>query len=247
MRLRLKDLNKLTGETVDFYGILREVVGLKKYWFFKKIFFSIAAKKAISLVNEYRNMNIDELVYNEKSDIKKPSNIDNISYKAMMELVSEITSSNAESDPVEVMVNVIAIGCYSENVEQYYDSNGEKFDDFKNQICNSPLEDMVGLYNSICVEAHESQVRWKKMFMSVKVDNPDLERAGISRMSQFNVLNTLKSMCQEFNCSYDEAWQMSYALTQTNAYSKATYDHIHENLRIIKEQKMKTKRRRRYS
>ena len=83
--------------------------------------------------------------------------------------------------------------------------------------------------------------------MSVEVPNEDVKKAGVGRMNQFSVLSTIKTMCADFNCTYDEAWQMSYAISQTNSYSKATYDHIHENLRILKEHQMKASQRARRS
>ena len=243
MRLRLRDLTKVAGEVVDTEGVIKEVIGFRKYWFFKETLFRVAASKAMKLIKGIRDTDLSKLSYNEKGNIKKPYHVDNITFKAMMDLQMTIGNSNEDSDVVKVMSKVIAISCYQENIKDYYDQSDKSFDDFIQTILDEPLEDMVGLYNFICDEARESQLEWKRRFLSVEVPNPELTEAGISRMNQFNVLSTIKTLCSDFNCSYDEAWQMSYALTQTNSYSKATYDHIQDNLRQIKERKMRMNRR----
>jgi hypothetical protein len=74
-----------------------------------------------------------------------------------------------------------------------------------------------------------------------------MRQSGVGALQQFTILNTIKTLCTDFNVDYDEAWQMSYALTQTNSYAKATYDHVHENLRILKEHKMKAQKRAKHS
>lgn len=242
MRLRLKDLNKISGETPDVKGIMTDVVGHRKYWFLNKFIFGIALRKAMTLIKLGRDIDISKLDISKDCKILVPSNIDNITFRAMIELQSVIGNSNEDSDPVEIMSSVIAITCYSENVNKYYDSECEEFKLFKKRILNEPMEHMVGLYNFIHKIARSSQLEWKKRFMSVEVKNEDSKKAGIDRMQQFNIIITIKTLCADFNCNYDEAWQTSYALSQTNSYAKATYDHIHENLRILKEHKMKAER-----
>lgn len=242
MTLRLIDLPKISGKVIDVKGVMSEVIGFRKYWFFKKQLFNVALRKAMFLIREGRDTDISELDYNPKCNIRRPSLVDNICFKAMMELQSTIGNSNEDSDVVEVMSSVIAIACYQANVSKKYNSESNKYKEFKKKIQLEPLTDMVGLYNWICKTTNESQMEWKKRFMSVQVDNEDLVKAGGDRANQFNVLNSIKHLIQDFNCSYDEAWQMSYSLTQTNSYAKATDAHIQDNLRILKEHKMRAER-----
>jgi len=243
MKLRLKDLTKITGSSIDVTGVVEEVVGYKKLWFFNNIGFSGALKKALLIIKHGQNLDLEELEYNEKGNIKRPSNIDSISFKAMMEINSFLGSVDEDSDVVNMMSRMIAISCYEKNIDDHYDSDCKKFKDFIEKIENESLVDMVGLYNWIYKNLKESQLEWKKRFASVEVPNEDMQTAGIHRMQQFNMLSTIKKICKDFNSSYDEAWQVSYALTQMNSYSDATYAHIHENLRVIKERKMREQRR----
>jgi hypothetical protein len=247
MRLRLKDLDKISGESIDTEGVetvVTEVVGFRKKWFFNKMLFGIAIRKAITLIRNGRNLNIAALELNKDCNIKVPSNIDNITFRAMIELQSTMGNAHKDSNVVDLMSSVIAITCYSENInDKLYDSECDEFIEFKETILNEPMEHMIGLYNYIVKTTQASQLDWKKRFMSVEISSEDMRQAGVNALQQFSVLNTIKTLCTDFNCNYDEAWQMGYGITQTNSYAKATYDHVHENLRILKEHKMKAQRR----
>ena len=199
MRLRLKDLNKIAGDTPDVKGILTEVVGHRKHWFLNKFIFGISIRKAMTIIKNGRNLDISKLRLHKDCTISLPANIDNITFRAMIELQSIIGNSNEDSDPVEVMSSVIAITCFSENIQDYYDSEIVDFKEFKERVLNEPMEHMIGLYNFICETTMESQLEWKKRFMSVEVKNPDTKKAGIHRMQQFNILMTLKTLCASKN------------------------------------------------
>jgi hypothetical protein len=239
MKLRLRDLEGISkNDEIEGLTILKEVVGLKKTWFFKKMLFRIAVKKASKLITEARGFDLNTIEYTEDCKIKKPQHIDNISFRAMTTLHSKIGSANTDYMS-DLISEIISTACFQENREGDFDSGSAEYIAFKKQVLDSPLFHMMGLFNWICNAVDDSQKTWRKRFMSVEVPNPDLKEAGIHRMSQFNVLVTIKTICADFNVGFNEAWQMSYALTQTNSYSKATYDHIHENLRMLKETKMK--------
>ena len=75
--------------------------------------------------------------------------------------------------------------------------------------------------------------------LSVHVEDKDFEQAGGNRMSQFNVINTIKMLCRDFNCTDSEAWQKSYALSQTNSYEAASRNFTQDQMRMLKEVKMK--------
>jgi hypothetical protein len=247
MRLRLKDLPKISEESIDVKGVMSEVVGFKKYWFLRKYIFGIALRKAMTLIKNGRALDASTLTLHDDCKIKVPKNIESVSFRAMMELQSEIKNANEDSLPFEVMASVISIACYSENVKEFYDSSCNDFKNFRERVLSEPMEHMIGLYNHICKEIDESQKKWKRMFLSVEVENGDMRKAGVDRMQQFSILTTLKNLCSDFNCNYKEAWQISYATSQTNSYAKATYDHIHENLRILKEHKMRAQRKSKHS
>lgn len=242
MKLRLKDLSNISSEKIDFLPIMTELLGFKKKRFGRSFSFKKAFRRAYYMVKDGREIDVEKCVLNPESKIKPPSHIDYLTFKAMMELQATLGESVKTDDVTKLIGEVITIACYSENNEGEYLSEGELRDKFNETIFNSPLVDMLGLYNHICKTVEKSREVWEERFLSVQVEDKEYEQAGGRRMDQFNVMNTIKALCADFNCGYDEAWQMPYALTQTNSYSKATYNHIQDNMRQIKELKMKRER-----
>ena len=159
-----------------------------------------------------------------------------------MELQSLLGAANQDSEMVEVATQAIAIVCYSENHKGDYISDGEQFKKFKQKILNSDLKQMFGLFNWIVEDTQRSTDDWNQRFFSVELKDPEYEQAGGSRMSQFNVIMSIKSICADFNLPFKDAWQLSYNLVQTNSYAKATQNHIQDNMRQIKEAKFNAKR-----
>ena len=100
----------------------------------------------------------------------------------------------------------------------------------------------MGLFNWITKSLEESITMWNDRFSSVALDDPDYDQAGGDRMGQFNVVNTIKGICNDFNLPFEKAWLMSYNLVQTNNYSQATASRIQDDLRIYKEAKLKAQR-----
>ena len=182
MRLRLKDLNKISGDVIDTKGVMREVVGFKKYWFFKKLLFGVALRKAMTIIKIGRDTDISKLTLSDGCEIKPPKSMNNITFVAAMELQSTIGNSVNDSDISDLMSSVISIACYSENIEKHYDSESEKFKEFKERILNLPMDHMIGLYNHIIEETKKTQAEWKRRFASVEVNNADLKQAGIDSM-----------------------------------------------------------------
>tara|TARA_R110000796_G_scaffold59008_5_gene135954 strand:- start:7519 stop:8265 length:747 start_codon:yes stop_codon:yes gene_type:complete len=240
--LRLKDIENIGSENPDYSIIMSEVIGYKKQWFFRKKKFADAFKKAHHLIMQSRKINPKDVLIKDGIKIKKPNDVDNISFRAMMELQSHFGSYTPDLDFGVFVALIISIVCYQENCEGDYDSDSEKFLSFKGKVLDMPIWDMVGLYNWVEASLFESDKKWNQRFHSVNVEDKDYEQAGGHRMSQFNVITTIKSICLDFNCSYKKAWQMSYALSQTNSYGKATQNHIQDQMRQIKEAKMKSSR-----
>jgi hypothetical protein len=241
--VKLKHLHLMAASTPDYKEIMTEVIGYKNNWFTRKFQFIKQFKVAYLVTNEMRNINPENLEWQEKTcPIKKPTNVDFITFQAMMELQALLGEGASEENMLQVITQSIAIVCYSENNEGDYKSDGQEFEDFKNKILNYSFKEMFGLYNWIVKDVQRSVDDWNNRFFSVEVEDKDYHQAGGSRMSQFNVINTIKSICEDFNLPFKEAWQMSYNLVQTNSYSKATQSHIQDNMRQIKEARMKASR-----
>lgn len=241
--VKLKHLSLISASTPNYKEIMTEVMGYKNNWFTRKFQFINKFKTAYLLTNEVRDVDPLKLEWQEKTcPIEKPKNVDFISFQAMMELQALLGEGANEENMLQAITQSIAIVCYCENNEGDYISNGQEFEDFKNKILNYSFKEMFGLYNWIVKDIQRSQDQWNERFFSVEVEDKDYQQAGGSRMAQFNVINTVKSICEDFNLPFKEAWQLSYNLVQTNSYSKATQNQIQDNMRQIKEARMQSSR-----
>ena len=159
----------------------------------------------------------------------------------MMELQA-ILGAEVEHNVQDRIAKVIAVSTFEVNNKVDYISEGEPFDKYLNKVLNQDLIHMMGLFNWIVDAVQESSKTWDERFLSVHLDDEDYERASGDRMAQFNVINTIKSICSEFNVPFKEAWLMSYNLVQTNSYNNATAAKIQDDVRILKEIKLKAQK-----
>ena len=240
--LRLRDIENIGKEDVEYSVIMKEVIGYNNFIIGRKYRFAKAFKKAFYLVTNAQKINPKDVLLSDDLSINIPNSVDNISFRAMMELQSLFGNYNPENDFGCFVAKIISIVCYQENNDGDYISSSNNFENFYKIILDKPIWEMIGIYNWIEKKLEESSLEWTKRFMSVEVEDQDYQLAGGQRMNQFNVITTIKAICLDFNCNYDEAWQMSYALTQTNSYAKATANHIQDQMRQVKESKMKKQR-----
>ena len=242
-KVKLKHLEIVSRLNPDYSKVMTEVVGYKNNWISRKWRFIKDFKTAFVLTNEVRNIDPSQLQWKESCPIKKPKDIDFISFRAMMELQALLGVERSESEMLDVISSVIATACYSSNNEGDFDSESKQYQQFLHQILNHSFVEMFGLYNWIMQDLQRSTDQWNERFFSVELVDKDYEQAGGSRMGQFNIISSIKSICSDFNIPFEAAWQMSYNLIQTNSYAKATQNHIQDNMRILKESRMRESRR----
>lgn len=241
--IKLKHLDIIAQDLPQYAAIMKEELGFTNNWFSRKLNFVKKFKTAFLLVNEVRQIDPKELTWTEECPILKPDNIDFITFQAMMELQALLNGSQNAKDFTDLIAQAITITCFSTNHKDLdYDSECEAFEKFKKQILNYKYVDMFGLYNWIVENITQSADNWNARFFSVEIRDEDYEVANGARMAQFNVITTIKAICEDFNLPFKDAWQLSYNLVQTNSYAKATQNHIQDNMRILKEAKMNAKR-----
>ena len=237
---KLKHLEELISSDPDYPKIMAEVCGYNNNWIGRKWVFVWKFRQAYALMQKYKNLSPKGVEENPNCNIKRPQNIDNISFMAMMDL-QRLSTSNSE-DPSFLLAEMIAKACYGENVEGDYDSTSEKYLEFREKVLDEPLLDMLGLFNWIDKDLNRSTEFWTQKFAEVHVEDKDFQMAGGDRLDAFNVINTIKTICNDFNLTYEQAWQMSYSLTQVNSLAKATTAYVQEQMREIKEARMKRQR-----
>ncbi|UXQ88761.1 hypothetical protein [Tenacibaculum phage Larrie] len=240
-RLRFCHLEGILEGKPNYAKIMVDVFGFQNRKLGRKFVFRKLFSKSYSLVEELKNLEIKSLTVPDNGTIKIPNKIDNITFRAMMELNS---LSNKDGSVVELMGSTVAVACYSENNDGDYDSSSEKFIKFKEKVMNSPLTEVVGIYNWIVKKLDESGSFWEKRFFEVEFQDEDYVNAGGESLKAFNVLNTIKKICKDFNLTYEEAWQLPYSITQTNALESATSNYVQRRMTELKESKMRAERKR---
>ena len=240
-KLRHLDVFVTESKDRDLSILMRDVLGYKNSFFNKWKWFIKNFNKIQSIVKEIEEINYEDIKINKESVVKVPVNIDHISYMAMLELQGALSRPN-DLNLSEHIAKVISTCTYEENRLSEFSSLSKSFKNYQEFILNQPMFDMIGLFNWIKESAEKSSEEWQKRFLSVKVTDKYLDDNGGEGLNQFNVINTIKSTCRDFNVSEKEAWQISYNLIQSNSYSKAYEGWVQNNIRIAKEKEIEEQR-----
>jgi len=247
-KFKLKHLNILTEEDEskrDLSILMVDILDYKNSIFGKVKWFVKNFVKIKSIVEEVNAIDYTTIELNEDSSIKRPGSINDISYLAMLDL-QRIISQDSYGDISEHIAKVISIATHDENrFTKYYDNSKLSNNSFQNMLLEQPMFDMIAIYNWILKEIEKTSKEWEELFMSVQVIDNDLESVG-GDLSQFNVINTVKSNCEDFNVSEKESWGLSYNLTMTNNYSKAYSNYLQEQIRIKQEAKIEARRKKQF-
>lgn len=234
-RVKLKHLRGLEDGKPNYSKIMKDILQFKNIFLLGRILFKKKFMEACDIVGKIAEINPSDVLIDRNSKIKAPLNIDNISYLAMLEIQ---TYSGENESVVDMMADIVCMVCYSSNRTSDYDHDSEDYKTLREEILNTPFQEIFGIYNWIDRALVKSAKTWNKSFLNVQVLDEDYENAGGDRMKQFNVINTIKSICQDFNKDYDSAWQMPYGVVQMNSLEKATQSYIQTNLRDIRERQM---------
>ena len=241
--VRLKHLDLLLTEEPDYKSAMTEVYGYQHNWFTRKWNFVKKFKHAFVMINTLRGIDPSEIKLTEECPVTMPPNIDFISFQAMMEIQAHLNNGINEKKPSNDIAKAIAIVCYQAHFDlEKYDSDSERFKEFQEWILNQNYLHIFPAFTWLTEALTKSAEMWNERFFSVELTDEDYDQAGGSRMVQFNVITTIKSLCTDFNVDYIDAWQISYNFVQTNSYAKATQHHIQEQMQNLKETRMKASR-----
>jgi len=242
-KLKLKHVDVLAEvdeSKRDLSSLMLDVFGYKNTFFGKRKMFLKHFKNSFKLAQDVAKIDYKEMKVNEDSHIIKPESIDSISYLAMLDLTGMYNEGNRENLALHI-ANVNAIATYEENKESDYSMSSLYFKRYRDNLLELNLFDMVGLYNWVIESLDESAKSWNERFMSVEVIDSDLDSVGGGALHQFNVVNTIKGICKDFNIGEKDAWYISYNLVMTNSYSKAYEGYLQDQIRIKQEAKIKAK------
>ncbi len=229
----LGHLNSLYEGKLDYNTLVKDLIDDKKEKY------AVSFKKVYDFIENVKSWDVKIVKLMDNCPIKYPKSIDNITFEAMMEL--RALSSRTDMSVMELIHRTVVIGCYSEYHERF-NSDCYHYRVFEKLVWKSSALHMIGLFNHIMEALDESTKYWDSKFMEVNVPDEDYDLAGGQILSQFNIIKTVKATCVDFNVPYREAWQMSYAVTQTNSLEKASSYFIQHKMTKIKEAKMKASR-----
>ncbi len=238
---KLKYLKAITGNTVDYKYLMKDAFYFKENKFFNKLFYKYCYLKAYKMFNGIKDIDLTKVEFKKDCSLKHYLNIDDLPYIAYLELQATL-SGNHDFENIDLVANVVAKACFKEYFKNDYDSLGNHYKTMVDIVLETDIESVFGLYNKIIKDVTDSNSYWEEKFVQVMVDDPDYDQANQGIMSQFNIIETLKSLCSDFNCTLNEAWQFTYSTVQTNNLSKSSRNFVQDRLRLIKEEKMKANR-----
>lgn len=240
--MKLKFLTAISTEKIDYTTILREYFGVKNLRWYQTLNFIKVFNKLKAEVEQLRKLDPKTVEENPDCRIKRPESLEIIAFGSMVEL-QMLFSSPGERSIEELISQMIALTCYEAHTKNKFDSDVSEFHKFRKLVLDSDLTDMLGLYGWIDNQLNLTVKKWNDLFESVKVSDKHWDSAGGSMMSKFDVLNTIRRTCSDFNVNYYEALQMPYGILQASSLSDATKSFIQDNMRSALQTEMENKAR----
>jgi hypothetical protein len=235
--MELKFLTLLSTEQVDYKVLLQEKLGRKKLRWYHSFLFLRTLTELTKEVEVLRNLDPEKVKESTNCTITRPESVEMISYGAMIELQT-LFQNGGDRGIGELITEQIAICCYESHTKKPFDSDTEDFAQFRKLVSEQEIVSMLGLHNWIHEKVEQCIEKWNNLFKEVRVYNQDWDNAGGEQMNKFNVLNTIRKICESFNVTYYQALQMPYGLTQATSLSDATQYAIQDRMRIAIEARM---------
>lgn len=238
--MELKFLTLLSEQEINYQVLLQKRLGKTKLRWYHTLLFIRTFRKLSKEIEVLRNLDPKKVEESPNCTIRRPEDIDSISYGAMVEL--QILFQNpGDRDIGELITEQIAISCYESHTKKDFDSDSEEFKKFRILVSEQDVVYMLGLHNWVHEQVEACIEKWNRLFKEVRTYDQDWDNAGGSAMDKFNILNTIKKICTSFNLTYYQALQVSYGLSQANSLSEATRYYIQDKMRIAIEARMKAK------
>jgi hypothetical protein len=186
---------------------------------------------------------LDDLSIPESFHIKYPSNIDDLPYVAVIEL-ERIFNNNSHLTQSQLVARIISLSCFSSNSKSDFDTDSEEFIEFEKIVLDSDAMTCLKILESVRSSYEMTQKKWARAFAEVNVEDIDYMNAGGALLDKFKVLKSIKHICKEFNLTYYQAWQFPYGVYMMSSLENVTSNKVQRSLSKIKEDRMKSKRRR---
>ena len=125
-QVKLKHLNIVGSEDIDYSKAMTEIAGYKNTWLSKRIRFVNKFSIVFLLIAEIRKMDISKIEHSKDCKIKRPVNIDFICFQAFMELQAQLSGEISGEGTQGAIAKAIATATYESNNEDDYKGGESK-------------------------------------------------------------------------------------------------------------------------
>ena len=234
-KISFNQMQSIIEKNANVLDLMKDLFNYKDTLLHRVIRYKKTYIKAKIFINNFKKIEPKNISLNPNISIKFPSSLDNISFLAMMELQALDTSFSV----YELIKKTLSITCFEANYKANYDSDSYLFKEFHKRISETSAYDVMGLFNHISKIKDKGDKFWQTKFLEVQVIDNDYLEAGGNMLNNYNIINSIKNTCADFNVSEKEAWQMSFGKIQTSSLEKATRAYVQNNMTKIKESRMK--------
>lgn len=239
----MKHLDAISKEEINYNTLAKDLLKYNRWKLWRMFSFVKRMDELHKHITEVRSLDFTKIEESELCTINRPSELDEITLIAMLELQGLFDRDVEEIGIGELIIQTISIACFSANSSSKFDISSEEFTEFRNKVSESDLVYSMGLYQWINSAFNQSSQDWNKAFFEVEVINGEYDQAGGKMMEKFNVLATIKNTCQDFNMDYYSAMQIPYGIIQATGLMKATAGYVEHKMSEIAEARMRTERR----
>ena len=237
--IKLKHLELVRQEEVDFQTIMVEIFNYQNTWWDKKVAFRYKFKKMYQVINNFRSLDITVINASSDCGIRFPSNVDSLSFQCRLE-VGNIPSKG--ENPTEQIIDLIALSCFTTHHGVKFNSDSWLYARFREYVSSLPLLDMLGLHNTLKKQLDTSNESWNKEFKLVEIIDIDyVDAGGPAMLGGFSMLRTIKKMQKDHRVSYEEAFLLPYSLVQSGNLESARANWVQDRMTQIKERNMRSK------
>ena len=235
---KMKHLNLTCSLKPNYAKIMEQVFGYKNTFWDKHFLYRKKSKEMLTPFVEFCKIDLSKLGVDPNCKIKYPKNVDMLRFQCRLEI-----EQCRKDDIQEQIIDLIALACFEEHYKVNFNSDRSLFNSFREHIKEQPILHMVGLYNVLRKAIMDSNELWEMKFSRLQVVDVDYEQAnGSTLMSQFNLLQLVKKLMKDFNCSYEEAFMLKYAIVQQNSLQQSAEGWLGQRMTQIKENKFKVQR-----
>ena len=207
--------------------------------FIRAIKFRSVLRKAITAINEFNSIKLEELTDNGCIVIP---DLETVTYKARSEADVYISiEPSTMQEVVDMVANFVAILTYQQVYDKPY-TDDKQFLELKERILDTNYKYVFGAFNQLKNIVSSSRREWSERFENEQVENdPDFSLVNGERLNKFNILTIISKLCSIYNIDFYQALDLPYNVVQTTLWMNLTRENIQHTMTVLKEARLKSK------